>query len=254
MNISKDIAIVDLALYVKGTLIISDVHIGYEEALNKQGVFVPRFQFKEVIIRLEAIFKKLGKKPIETIVINGDVKHEFGRISDQEWRHTLRLLDFLGRHCKEVILVKGNHDKILGPIAEKRKVKVVEHYLINKSIKKTSITKKPLKIIKNKILVIHGDKIPSDDVLKESSTIIIGHEHPAVSVKDGPRVETFKAYLKGKWKNKTLIVQPSFFLVTEGSNILNEKILSPFLKQDLKNFEAWIVADKVYEFGKLKEF
>ena len=249
MKIHGNIEIIDLGLLIDKTLIISDTHIGYEEALNKQGVFVPRFQFKEVIIRLEKIFKKLGKKPIETIVINGDVKHEFGRISDQEWRHTLRLLDFLGRHCKEVILVKGNHDKILGPIAEKRKVKVVEHYFINN---KKSIKKKTIK--NNKILVIHGDKIPSDDVLKETSTIIIGHEHPAVSVKEGPRVETFKAYLKGKWKNKTLIVQPSFFLVTEGSNILNEEILSPFLKQNLKNFKAWIVADKVYEFGKLKEF
>lgn len=251
MKIDKDIAIIDLALYVKGVLIISDTHIGYEEALNKQGVFVPRFQFKEIIIRLESIFKKLKNKEIKTIVINGDVKHEFGRISDQEWRHTLRLLDFLGRYCKEVILVKGNHDKILGPIAEKRKVKVVEHYFINN---KKSIKKKSSKIKNKKILVIHGDKIPSDDILKKAGVIIIGHEHPAVSVKEGPRVEKFKAFLKGKWKSKTLIVQPSFFPVTEGTNILNEEILSPFLKQNLKKFDVWIVADKVYKFGKLGRF
>jgi putative SbcD/Mre11-related phosphoesterase len=242
MKINKDITIVDLALYVKGVLIISDTHIGYEESLNKQGVFVPRFQFKEIILRLESIFKKLGKKPVKTIVINGDVKHEFGRISDQEWRHTLRLLDFLGRRCDEIILIKGNHDKIIGPIAEKRKVKVVDHYFINK---KGSL-KKP-----KKILVIHGDKIPDDDILKETSTIIIGHEHAAVSIKEGNRVEKFKCFLKGKWKTKMLIVQPSFNLVTEGTNVLNEKLLSPFLKQNLKNFDVWIVADKVYEFGKL---
>ncbi|MFC1704967.1 metallophosphoesterase [Nanoarchaeota archaeon] len=248
MKISKDIAIIDLALYIKGVLIISDVHIGYEEALNKQGVFVPRFQFKEIILRLESIFKKLKNKKIETIIINGDIKHEFGRISDQEWRHTLRLLDFLGRYCKEIILVKGNHDKVLGPIAEKRKVKVVDYYFINQ---KSSIKKKTTKKSK-KILVIHGDKIPEKKVLEEASTIIIGHEHPAVAVKEGNRVETFKAFLKGKWKDKVLIVQPSFFLVTEGTNILNEEILSPFLKQDLKNFEAWIIADRIYEFGKLK--
>ncbi|MBW2980080.1 metallophosphoesterase [Candidatus Woesearchaeota archaeon] len=251
MNIDKDITIIDLALYVNGVLIISDTHVGYEEALNKQGVLVPRFQFKEIILRLESIFKKLKNKKIETIVINGDVKHEFGRISDQEWRHTLRLLDFLGRYCKEVILLKGNHDKILGPIAEKRKVKVLDYYLINKE---KSITKKSLKNLKlkNKILVIHGDKIPDKKILEETSTIIIGHEHPAVSVKEGSRVETFKAYLKGKWKGKGLIVQPSFNLVTEGTNILNEEILSPFLKQDLRNFDVFIVADKVYGFGKLK--
>ena len=63
------------------------------------------------------------------IIINGDIKHEFGTISEQEWRHTLRLLDFLSRYCDEVILIKGNHDMILGPIAKKRNVKVLEYYV-----------------------------------------------------------------------------------------------------------------------------
>jgi putative SbcD/Mre11-related phosphoesterase len=255
MKINKDIEIIDLALYVNKVLIISDTHIGYEEALNKQGVFVPRFQFKEIIIRLESIFKKLKNKKIETIVINGDIKHEFGRISDQEWRHTLRLIDFLGRYCNEIILIEGNHDTILGPIADKRKVKVLDYYFINKkgSTLKKSLKRKPNKKTK-KILVVHGNKIPSDDILKETSTIIIGHEHAAVSIKEGNRVEKFKCFLKGKWKGKVLIVQPSFNLVTEGTNVLNEEILSPFLKQNLKNFDVWIVADKVYEFGKLGKF
>jgi len=263
MKITKDIVIVDLALYSNRVLIISDTNVGYEESLNKQGVFVPRFQFKEIILRLEKIFEKLKNKPIDTIVINGDVKHEFGTISNQEWRHTLRLLDFLSGHCKEVILIKGNHDKILGPIAKKRDVKVVDYYKIYKgsmknestkiSINKESTKNKSLKKNKDgKILVIHGDKIPSDGLLEETSTIIIGHEHPAVSIRDTSRVETFKCYLKGKWKSKVLIVQPSFNLVTEGTNILNEDVLSPFLKQDLKKFDVFIIADKVYEFGKVK--
>ncbi len=130
MEILKDIEIFDLALYVKGHLILTDFHIGYEEALNKQGVLVPRFQFQEIIRRLEKILKKLKGKNIEKIVINGDLKHEFGTISDQEWRLTLRLLDFLGKYCKEIILIKGNHDTILGPIAKKRNVKILENYFI----------------------------------------------------------------------------------------------------------------------------
>ena len=46
---------------------------------------------------------------------------------------------------------------------------------------------------------------------------------------------------------------PSFNLVIEGTNILKEKLLSPFLKQDLKNFHVFIVEDKIYDFGKLKD-
>ena len=47
-------------------------------------------------------------KKIETIIVNGDLKHEFGAISEQEWRNVLKLLDYLGQHCGEIILIKGN--------------------------------------------------------------------------------------------------------------------------------------------------
>ena len=92
MEIQKGIQIIDLALYLtkSRTLLITDTHIGYEESLNKQGMFIPRFYFKDMIQRLEKIRKKV--KPLR-IIINGDIKHEFGNISNQEWRHTLRLID-----------------------------------------------------------------------------------------------------------------------------------------------------------------
>ena len=94
---------------------------------------------------------------------------------------------------------------------------------------------------------------PDKELLKGVSTIIIGHEHPAVSIKDGPRTETFKAFLVGKWKKYNLIAQPSFNLVTEGTDVLKQQVLSPFLKNNLKNFNVIIVGDKLYEFGKLKD-
>jgi len=162
---------------------------------------------------------------------------------------------------------------ILGPISKKRNVKVLYHYIIKaplkkesknkktikiklllkKSLKKLSLNKKILKINKkNNILVLHGNKIPSAELLKDTKTIIIGHEHPAVSIKEGPRVELVKCFLVGKWKKHNLIALPSFNLVTEGTDVLKERILSPFLKQNLGKFNVYVVADKVYGFGKLK--
>jgi len=236
MDIALGIEIQDLSLCLREDkiLIISDTHIGYEEALNKEGILIPRFQFSEITFRLSKIIKN---KRYDKIVINGDIKHEFGTISEQEWRHTLRLLDYLNRHCKEIILIKGNHDTILGPLAKKRNLKVID-YLILKDI-----------------LVIHGDRLdePVMDLIKGNKIkkIIIGHEHPAVTLREGSRIEKYKCFLKGNWKGKTLIVQPSFNLVTEGSDVLKEELLSPFLKGDLSNFEVYIVSDKIYEFGKL---
>ena len=240
MKIMNNIKIIDLALCLEKEkiLVIADMHIGYEEALNKQGILIPRFQFKEIIKRLEKILKntKINKKnKLEKIIINGDIKHEFGTISEQEWRETLRLLDFLTKFCDEIILIKGNHDTIIGPIAKKRNVRIVDYCLTKKGV-----------------LIIHGHRIPEKDLLKKTNTIIIGHEHPALSLREDIRVEKFKCFLKGKYKRKNLVVMPSFCLATEGTDILKEKLLSPFLDQDLTNFDVFVVADKVYDFGKLK--
>lgn len=232
MKILSNIEIIDLALYFNSTLVIADVHIGYEEALNKQGILVPRLQFEDMVKRMKRIFNLLKNKKIERIIVNGDLKHEFGTISEQEWRNTLKFLDLLAKHCNEIILIRGNHDTILGPIARKRNVKVVDNIAVGK------------------VLATHGNKVP--DILKNYSAMIIGHEHPAVSLREGPRIEQFKCFLKGKYKGKNLIVQPSFNAIIEGTDVLKDRILSPFLHQDLDNFEVYIVEDKVYNFGKLR--
>ena len=102
-------------------------------------------------------------------------------------------------------------------------------------------------------MVIHGDKIPGKELLSQAGTIIIGHEHPAVSVKQGPRVELYKCYLIGKFKRKNLIVQPSLSLITEGTDILKDKQLSPFLKANIDDFFVYAVEDRIYELGKVRD-
>lgn len=227
MEISKGIKTRNLLLELKDTLIIADLHIGIEEALAKQGTLIPKFHFKDTIKQLEKNLKK-----VKTIIINGDLKHEFGRISDQEWRETLKVLDLLSRYCEKIILIKGNHDTILGPIAKKRKLEVVDHYKIGD------------------IYICHGNHIPKD--FKGAKTIIIAHEHPAITLREKTKVEKYKCFLKGKYKRKVLIVQPSFNPLIEGIDILKGRLLSPFLKQSLSNFDVLIAADKIYDFGKVK--
>lgn len=225
---------VDLAILADSALIITDIHIGFEEALNKQGILMPRFQFPEIIERMNKIFRYLGNKKFSKVIVNGDLKHEFGTISVQEWRNVLRFLDFLGRHCNETVIIKGNHDTALRPIAEKRGIKLADDIEI--------------KYKKNSILVTHGDKIPANT--EKYSAIIIGHEHPAVSLKHGSRAELYKCYLVGKYKKTNLIVQPSLNLVNEGADIMKEKLLSPFLQHNLDDFSVFVVEDKVYKFGR----
>lgn len=231
MKLTKNIEIVDLTLLInKEILVLADIHIGYEESLNKQGLLVPRFQFKETENRIKNILKKAKPKKI---IINGDLKHEFGTISETEWRHTLKILDLF--KDKEIILIKGNHDTILGPIANKKNLTVKDYYKIDD------------------VFICHGDKITNNIDYSTSKIIIIGHEHPAITIGTKTRKETYKCFLKGKFNNKTLIVQPSLNLVTEGTDISKEDLLSPFLNQNLNNFNVYIVSDKVYDFGKLSQ-
>ncbi|MFH0701331.1 MAG: metallophosphoesterase [Candidatus Woesearchaeota archaeon] len=232
MEISPGIEIIGLSLWFKKekVLILSDFHLGYEEYLHQKGVLVPKYQAQEIIKELEKILKKVHPK---TIIINGDLKHEFGRVLRQEWKEVLQVIDFLQKNCQELILIRGNHDLILGPIAEKRNIRVVKEYLLQDT------------------LIIHGDKLIKEDSQKVKR-IIIGHEHPALSLKEKSKVEKFKCFLKGKWKKKELIVMPSFNPLLEGTDIAKERLLSPFLT-DISKFEVWIVhQEEVLNFGKVQ--
>jgi metallophosphoesterase superfamily enzyme len=96
--------------------------------------------------------------------------------------------------------------------------------------------------------VLHGHRI----ILGLRDIIIIGHEHPAISFSER-REEKFKCFLKGTWKGKTLIVQPSLTQIHAGSDVLREQYLSPFLKDGVENFEVWVLADTTRYFGKVKD-
>lgn len=235
MKLANNIEIIDLALYLvkEKTLIISDLHIGIEESLNRQGILIPRSQFNDLLNKLKLILEKVK---VERIIFNGDLKHEFGEISRQEWNNILNLFDYL--KDKEIIIIKGNHDPVLKPIADKRSIKLIESYNLDN------------------ITVLHGDKILEN----LNDAIIIGHEHPAITLKKGIRTEKYSCFLKGKYNNKDLIVIPSFNLLTYGTNVLKERLLSPFLS-NIEDFEVFIVSpeedlnnlNKILYFGKIKD-
>lgn len=230
-------SIIDLALQVKDYLIISDLHLGYEQSLNAEGIMVPKFQYPHIVNRLEQIQEKSS---CDKIIVNGDLKHEFGQISRQEWKETLKFLDFLKENFEDIILIKGNHDNFTKFIAQKTDLEVQESFQIGKS------------------LIMHGDKIPSELEERTSSnleTLIIGHEHPCIGIKSGERAEKIKCYLKGQYEKWNLTVMPSFNFVTEGSDVLRENALSPFLKKiSVDNMEVIAVENfEVFDFGKIKD-
>lgn len=236
MELSDGIEIVDLAVYIRpqDALVLGDVHLGFEEALTRQGVLLPRFQFKDTIARLEKILASLGGR-VSVVVINGDLKHEFGVISRQEWTEITGLIDFLLSRCGKVAIVKGNHDIILFPIARKRGLEVQEHWA------------------SGGIYVSHGHIIPADSDFSAARVVIIGNEHPAVSIRSGVRSELFKCFLKGFFGKKELLVMPSFNQLTTGTDVTKERFISPFLSGGVDSFEVFVAADQAYYFGRVRD-
>jgi len=237
MGIHPGIEIHGLTLYLKKEkiLIFADLHLGYEEELMEFGYLVPRFQYKEIIGHLEKILSEID---VKKVIINGDLKHEFGRISEQEWEEVLNFLDFLEERVDEIILIKGNHDNIIGPIATKRKVSIVPSYFIKEI----------------GAYITHGHEIPEDKDLDKAEIVIIAHDHPALSLREDLRIEKVKCFLKGKWNDKVLIQIPSLNFVTEGTDLTQENPLSPFMDQNLDEFEAYGIENlDIFYFGNLKD-
>src|SRR3989338_2222743 len=160
MEIAKEIEIVgkDLWLKKQSVLVISDLHIGFENMLNERG-----------------------QKKVKEVVILGDLKHDFGGISRQEWKETLALLDFLKEKCKKIVLIRGNHDMILEPIARQKNVELRNFY------------------ISKDVCFMHGHRMFIECPGKGIKTIVLGHRHPAVVLRDKIKSESYKCFLAGKW-------------------------------------------------------
>ncbi|MCD6434721.1 MAG: metallophosphoesterase [Candidatus Diapherotrites archaeon] len=240
-EIAKGLFIFYEALFIKSekALVVADLHLGIEDALHKEGALIPRTNFNSILKKLTKILEKINKNfsisTLEYLIINGDLKHEFGEISKQEWQETLAMIDFLASKTKRLILVKGNHDTILGPIAKKRNLEILDYFSLNS------------------FAFAHGHKIIEPAKIAKAEILVIAHEHPAAVLSDGVKNERYKCFLLGKYRRKKLIVMPAISALMHGSNILSETLLSPYLqKANILNFEVWLLAEKPYYFGKVK--
>lgn len=217
----------------KKILVIGDLHLGYEEFLNRSGVLVSRHLFDEMISYLEIVFSKTGK--VNEIILLGDVKHFFGGVAKQEWSDFNKLTNYLRKKSGKIIIIKGNHDKIIEPIAERAEIEVKEIY------------------IENEICFLHGDKLIESSIEK-CKIIIMGHWHPAIVISDGIKNEKYKCFLIGRREKKELIIVPSFFEGSIGTDPRETK-LEKLWNINLKKTNIKVVSDekslKVLDFGKL---
>lgn len=218
----------------KKILVIGDLHLGYEEALNKVGVYVPRRLFQEVVEELESVFRKIGR--VNQVMLLGDVKHTFGTVLIQERSDVLKLIDYLAEWASEIVLIKGNHDVVLAPIAQRRGLSVRDFHIIGA------------------MAFLHGDRDFPEIWKKEVKTWVVGHAHPAIVLDDGVKKEKYKCFLEGNWKRKKIIIVPSFAEHREGTDP-RDFALHLAWNLDVGKFKVRVVGEKgeVLNFGALKD-
>ncbi|OGF57212.1 MAG: hypothetical protein A2Z21_02105 [Candidatus Fraserbacteria bacterium RBG_16_55_9] len=245
MRIEGGLELIDLALFVPAhrTLVIADIHLGFEEALHQDGALVPRGHFRELMARLERILSQVSTKPerpLDRVVINGDLSHRFGYLSAQEWKESREFLQQLLEFGHGVIMLEGNHDGNLNALAEG-----LERVTVHRSYELGDL------------LFLHGHTAPAS-LSSHIQAIVMGHEHPAVGLRDGVtgRVELYKCFLVGRYLDRRLVVQPSFNPWAQGSDLMQERCLSPLLSEEaLGEFEVYPVSDEgsIYRFGALRK-
>ena len=208
------------ALLLGKNLIISDLHLGYEIAMAREGFYLPRV-FHEVVGDLKDLIKRERPK---RLIINGDLKHSF----IPEWRERAELKAFfeeIGPLVEEIVLVRGNHD--VGTLwLRELGVEVVDELELGRW------------------KLVHGHRVV------EGGRFIIGHEHPAIRLRDevGAIVKV-PAFLLGE----KLIVLPAFSPWAYGNDVLRE-IVSPFLRFYPEDFRVLVPLDnELLDFGRLSQ-
>ena len=182
----------------KKNLIVTDVHIGFENSMASNEIFIGKNStINESIQELSEIIDL--EKP-DSVILLGDVKSSIKNISKSEWDEVPLFFKKIREKC-DVILIPGNHDANI-------------QRLVPENISMISSTG----MVEENILLTHGHTLPSEN-FSHVDKIIMGHLHPVFfqedSIINGQRVwVSIKTEKENIFPNKTgeieITIMPSF--------------------------------------------
>lgn len=202
---------------------ISDLQLGEERVLAEESkIFVPEIQLNIMVNEIRVLHELTGAG---RLLINGDFKHGFAVASRQEWFEVERVYKEVNKLYNEMIVVRGNHDNYLANISSFLGLTLKDEHF-EKGYK-----------------FVHGHKLVE---LAGVSTLVIGHEQPAVLLRKSYDSVKMPVILYGKTSLGTnFICLPAFSPISSGVevNAVNkENLLSPFFKSIVDIDELYAVA------------
>ena len=211
------------------TVVLGDLHLGYERALEEEGMYIPRFNTDSIRESLNRIICEYEPR---RIVLLGDIKHDFKRTRYEGKEEVRRVIDLL-QGAADVICVKGNHDNFLQNILYDTGIMAVDY------------------------IDLCGFRMEHGHVDSGKRPVIIGHEHPSVriagAVSGGIKVQCFL-----HMKKEGIIVIPPFSPLSSGSDLSlagPDSFMSPACKAaDVSDADVYGISEfGILPLGKLGE-
>ena len=155
-------------------IVITDIHIGFEEKIIKKGIFIDSKENVDEIINI--LLNIEYREKIKNLIILGDLKSSINIITRSEWNNIPYFLNELSK-LFNIFIIPGNHD---GNIT---------HLISNDNINLMSI--KGMEF--DNILLTHGHALPK--IGKNIEKIITGHLHP-ILIKEGSIINGQRVWIR----------------------------------------------------------
>ncbi len=182
----------------KKYLIVTDIHIGFEDRLTSNEIFIGKNS--TINETIQDILEIIDTEKPDSLILLGDIKSSIKNISKSEWNEIPMFFEKIREKC-EITLIPGNHDANI-------------QRLIPDNISMISSTG----MVEENVLLTHGHTMPSEN-FSHVDKIIMGHVHPVFfqedSVINGQRVwVSIKTEKEKIFPNKSgeleIIIIPSF--------------------------------------------
>jgi len=178
----------------ENVLVVADMHLGVEAALEYEGLSIPRVQTKKISDYMGKLVQRFSPSKV---IVAGDLKHNFSRNLTQEWQDIERFVKALnGKVSIEVI--KGNHDNYLGSILREYGIPLKRERTVSG------------------IRILHGHSGKLTDQMT-----VMGHIHPSVRFRDsiGAAVKD-SCFLYSR--SSRILILPALSLAAYGTDVVGQ--------------------------------
>jgi hypothetical protein len=192
----------------KRYIVVSDLHLGFENSLDTRGVFVDSNLY--LIETIDALLHLIRVHEPEALIILGDLKSSVGYVNRDEWNNVPYLLNSLLKYT-EIYFIPGNHDSNI-------------RFLLPDKVNLFSIHG----MLLEDTLLLHGHTMPSPSRLKSVKRIIMGHIHP-VFLKQGSVLSGHRVWLHLRVK-MTALSDIRLKLPTQSNELFEIVVIPAFNK------------------------